>query len=119
MNTLNTAQDTAQNTTVHEKISDKDIAKLAAMSRISLAPAEQAKMKKDIGEILSYVEQVQKVPIEGVALSARHSPLHGVNVMRADTATVAADQYTDDLIKAAPKSKGRFVHVKKIIGSDH
>ncbi len=100
-------------------ISDKDIEKLATMSRISLSPTEQAKMKKDIGEILAYVEQVQKVPMEGVALSARHSPLHGVNVMRDDAVTVAADQYTEALIVAAPAKKGRFIHVKKIIGSDH
>jgi len=96
-------------------ISFDEVKKLAELSRIELSGDELEKMRGEIDAILSYVEVIQNVDLpEGVAASA-HLPLE--NVMREDGEPHAPGAYTEVMLSQAPKRDGRFLKVKKILGS--
>lgn len=87
-----------------------DVAALAKLAKLEVAPEELATLEKEIPEILGFVESIQKV-----AADATHeSPAHR-NVMRADTNPHESGLYTRDLLDAAPAQKDDQIAVKQVI----
>ena len=91
-------------------MTDVDIAALAKLARLEVSEEERLRLSKEIPEILSFVEAIQKADISGV--SAGHG-LH--NVMREDTNPHESGIYTDRLIDAAPEKKNNKIVVKQVI----
>ena len=87
-----------------------DIRALAKLARLEVSDAEMAKLKKEIPEILKFVEAIQKADISGVS-EAKHLR----NVMRADENPIESGKYTETLLKAAPVREGDRVAVKQVI----
>lgn len=92
-------------------ITKEEIQKLADLSRISLSDAEKESLRKDIDGILEYVGQIKEAGVKGGEV---WEPAER-NVMREDVPTNEAGKYTEALVKAAPKSEGSYVKVKKIL----
>lgn len=87
-----------------------DIAALAKLARLELAPEELTKLEKEIPEILSFVERIQSV---GGTVATVTPTLR--NVIRADENSHETGLYTRTLVDAAPAHKDDQISVKQVI----
>lgn len=87
-----------------------DVAALAKLARLNVAEAELARLEKEIPNILSFVETVQKVsadvPHEDPALR---------NVMRPDENPYDPGMFTEKLLDAAPARTDDRIAVKQVL----
>lgn len=92
----------------------KDIDNLANLARIALSESEKDKLQKDMEAILGYVSELQKAP----GLAEEHLPENYYlrNVMREDEEPFTAGTNTETILSQAPKRKGDYYVVKKILG---
>jgi aspartyl-tRNA(Asn)/glutamyl-tRNA(Gln) amidotransferase subunit C len=91
-------------------ISKDDVKKLANLARIKLADGEEEKLVEDMGNILGYVEQIQKV-----SGSLPQEKLDVRNVLREDANPHETGIHTEALLAEAPQREGEYVKVKKIL----
>lgn len=89
-----------------------DIRHIARLARLELTDAEMAALRKEIPEILGYVQQLQEVDVEGVEPTAHAADI--VNVMRADE--IGDCQSLDKTMKNAPAvAEGELFKVAKVL----
>jgi aspartyl-tRNA(Asn)/glutamyl-tRNA(Gln) amidotransferase subunit C len=93
-------------------ISREDVQKLANLARIKLTPEEEEKFANDMENILGYVTQIQNVT--GTVEARGNEKL--VNALREDTTPHESGIHTEAILTEAPKRKGEYVQVKKILG---
>jgi len=94
----------------------EDIEKLARLARISVKKSEQDALKKDVAAIVEYVSRIQEVSSETPETEERqHEHAFSQNVMREDREPHAAGVYTESLLRAAPRTEGNYIKVKKIL----
>lgn len=97
-------------------ISLSEIQKLAQLARLTLTPAEEENLQKDISNILDYVGQVSAVPMP----ERKEDAGLWRNIMRADEprqgGTLAGKE--EALRAAFPKSERGYNVVRKIIQKD-
>ncbi|HVZ11088.1 MAG TPA: Asp-tRNA(Asn)/Glu-tRNA(Gln) amidotransferase subunit GatC [Candidatus Paceibacterota bacterium] len=97
-------------------LTDKDVEHIAALARIQLTPEEHARLKKDLGSILTYVETLNAVDTSGVAPLYQTTGL--LNSIRSDQAREEfppSSRRDTLLIEQAPDHEGRFIKVKSIL----
>ena len=102
----------------------KDIDILANLARIALSEDEKDKLQRDMESILGYVSELQKAPSYAEAsegkpeLTEEHLPENYYlrNVMREDEEPFVAGANTETILSQAPKRKGDYYVVKKILG---
>ncbi|MEI6296371.1 MAG: Asp-tRNA(Asn)/Glu-tRNA(Gln) amidotransferase subunit GatC [bacterium] len=92
-------------------ITIKEIEKLAELGRIELTEEEKTKMQTDLGSILDYVSQLKDAPVVEYAGDKKH-----INVFREDIEAHDSGEYTDAILKNAPKIKDGYVVVKQVMG---
>jgi len=93
---------------------DVDIEKLASLSRIAISDDEKEQLKKEIPEILQFVEQVSEAGGEINKEVGEH-----YNVFREDAYPHESGVYTDALVEAMPqKTDSNYLKVRKIIQQD-
>lgn len=91
---------------------DVDISHIARLARLELTEEESAALRKEIPEILGYVQQLQEVDIEGVEPTAHAADI--VNVMREDT--IGTSQALELTMKNAPAVvEGELFKVAKVL----
>lgn len=94
------------------KLSRADILKLAQLSRLHLTDDEVNQFADEISSILGYVEQLQKVNLDGLAPTNQVTGL--TNVMRADE--IKDYRVTPkDLLKNAPSTQDGQIIVKRML----
>ena len=92
----------------HQEI---DIHYVAHLARLSLTPEEEEKFGAQLGHVLSYIEQLKKVDVEGVEPTAHPFPM--INVTRPDELRGSLPQ--EEALRNAPaKANGLFM-VPKIV----
>ena len=94
-------------------IDDKEIEKLAKLSRIKITDAEKKKLSKDIENIFEYVSEIQEISSnlqDDNFLNSRF-----VNVMREDGESHKSGIYTEKILKEAPDIEDNYIRVKKIL----
>lgn len=101
-------------------IERKDIEKLATLARITIPEDQMENVRRDIGTILAYVDQIKEVTAKGAGTAGELAPEEnyhsGVkNVMRADTQPHESGIFTEKILKSAPKTKDGYIEVKKIL----
>jgi len=89
----------------------KDIEKLALLARIELSEEEKQKMVKEMDSILVFIDQIQKADVNITEREAGDIR----NIMREDGEPHAGGKYTKDILAEAPKVRGNYVEVKKIL----
>jgi len=104
-------------------ISKEEIEHLKDLARVEFGEAETKKLTKDLGDILSYIDELKKVDVSG-APEMTHA-LEGVkNVFRKDSAESSLrgaaefdkqSELASDLINAFPDKKGDYLKVKSIL----
>jgi aspartyl-tRNA(Asn)/glutamyl-tRNA(Gln) amidotransferase subunit C len=91
---------------------DKDVVKhIASLSRLSLSESEAESYSHQLGSILSYVEQLDKIDTSGVEPTAFIAPVH--DPLRDDTETPSLPSGT--LLANGPKVVAGHFAVPKII----
>ena len=95
-------------------ITKKDVDKLAALSRVEMTDTEKDGILHDLESILGYVSEIQEVATEEAPVEERIGVLR--NVMREDADPNPEGTHTKEIIASAPKSKGNYIKVKKILG---
>jgi aspartyl-tRNA(Asn)/glutamyl-tRNA(Gln) amidotransferase subunit C len=89
-----------------------DTIRIANLARIELAESEAESFTLEISGILTYVDQVKEITGD-----APPDKVVGAvyNVMREDGEPHEGGLFTEDLLNLAPKRKGEYVEVKKIL----
>ena len=95
-------------------ISLDQVRHVAKLARLALREDQLAKYAPQLGAILQYIEQINKIDKSGVEPMAHALPLH--NVLREDV--VEPSLPLEEVLKNAPQTDGRFFKVPKIIGGD-
>src|SRR3989338_8594419 len=92
-------------------ITKDQVEHIAKLARLELTEEEKAKMTKELGQILAYVEKLQEVNTDGIEPTAQVTGLE--NVFRKDE---VGDQLGNpaDLVAAAPEHERGFVKVKGV-----
>lgn len=90
-----------------------DVLKLARLARLTITDEEIEKYRKELSDILRYVEQLSKVDVTGLEPTTQVTGLK--NIMREDeVADYGASP--DDLLRIVPKTHDRHIKVKRMIG---
>jgi len=90
----------------------KDVEHVAALARLEFTPEEKQKLASELNVILAYMEQLNSIDTSGVEPLA-HVIEHG-NVLRPDEPR--ASLTTEEALRNAPATDGRFFRVPKVIG---
>lgn len=90
-----------------------DVERIARLARLALSPSEISSIENDLTAILTYVDQIQSVDIEGV--SAELDPARTENVMRDDVVRPSLSQGA--ALKNAPDSDGAHFRVPPVLPS--
>lgn len=93
------------------KISKEEIEKLAHLSRLQLDDKAVAEMQKDMDKILSFVDKINELDLEGVEPLAYMS--EEVNVLRDDE--VKQEITHDEALKNAPDKDTDYFRVPKVL----
>jgi aspartyl-tRNA(Asn)/glutamyl-tRNA(Gln) amidotransferase subunit C len=93
----------------------KDLLHLANLSRIRIEDQEIDSLKKDVESVIEYVSAVNSITADA-SLTKKIGAVY--NVFREDAVSNASGSYTEAILKEAPKVKGRYLQVKKIIQQD-
>jgi aspartyl-tRNA(Asn)/glutamyl-tRNA(Gln) amidotransferase subunit C len=94
------------------KLSRDDVVKLAQLSRLGLTDAEIDEFAAEISEILTYVEQLQSVDVEGLKPTNQVTGL--TNVMR-DDEVIDYGYKPADLLSNVPATENDQLKVKRMI----
>ena len=90
------------------------IEKVAELARLSLKPEEKAKLEKDLGAILEYVQKLNALDTKSVEPTSHVLNLE--NVYRRDEARGSAA--AEKALEHAPHRDGDFFKVPKIVQRD-
>jgi aspartyl-tRNA(Asn)/glutamyl-tRNA(Gln) amidotransferase subunit C len=94
------------------KILASDVHKLASLCRLKLTDQEVAKYQQELSAIISYVEVLQKVDIDGLEPTSQVTGL--MNITRADE-LLDYGTNADELLKNAPAIEDRQFKEQRII----
>lgn len=94
-------------------ITRDDILHLGELSRIALTDEEVSTLETELSDIMSYVSAVNNIAAE----ESQTEPQTGAryNVLRSDIVKNQPDQFTDDLLREMPRTKGRHMIVRRIL----
>lgn len=81
-----------------------DVAHVANLSRLALAPEELERYREELGLILEHASRVQGVDTSGVP--ALSHPLGSFNVFRSDEVRPSLDR--EEVLEMAPESREGF-----------
>lgn len=88
-----------------------DIKQVARLARLHLTPEEIKFFEGQVGNILSFIDQLKEVNVEGVGPTSH--PLSLSNVFREDV--VVPSLSIEPFLAKSPRARGRFFEVPKII----
>jgi aspartyl-tRNA(Asn)/glutamyl-tRNA(Gln) amidotransferase subunit C len=93
----------------------KDVENLAELARIELSEDEKKGLLTDMGSILDYIKQIERVDVQHSVLNSENC-----NVWREDLPAGAGEitsrEFSRELItEQFPDSQGGFLKVKKIL----
>ena len=92
-------------------ISDETIEYVGILAKLELSPEEKEAAKKDMGEMLDYIDKLNELDTSSVEPMSHVFPVH--NVFREDEVTNGDGH--EDTLKNAPERKDTFVVPKTIV----
>ena len=90
----------------------KDVEHVAALARLSFSDEEKMKLTSELNDILTYMEQLNKLDTTNVEPLAHVIELS--NVFRADEVRPSVTR--EEALKNAPVATEKFFKVPKVIG---
>ena len=96
------------------KITIDEVKRIAALSRIAITEAEASAMAIELGGIVEFVEQLQKVDTTGVEPTSQVTGLE--DVWRPDTIRPASENIVQaELLKNAPAQQDGYIKVRRVM----
>lgn len=92
------------------KLEKSEVEHVAALARIELTEQEKEKYSKELGAILTYVEELDKAPTSSIDSIEQISGLE--NIVREDN--IAESLSNEEALKNAPDKENGFIKTKKI-----
>ena len=92
-------------------IDEREVEHVARLARLALSDAEKARMRAELSAILSHIDTLKEVDVEGVEPTSHAVPL--VNVMRDDEVRECLPG--EAALANAPDRAGEFFRVPRII----
>ncbi|MFH1067815.1 MAG: Asp-tRNA(Asn)/Glu-tRNA(Gln) amidotransferase subunit GatC [bacterium] len=89
-----------------------DVAYVAELARLQLTPDEVGQFQKQLGDVLNYVQQVNRVDVSGVA-DPLADPHLLTNVLRADAVTESLPK--EKALANAPARSNDLIAAPKIV----
>ena len=86
-------------------ISDETIEYVGILAKLELSPEEKEQAKKDMGNMLDYIDMLNELDTEGVEPMSHVFPVH--NVFREDV-VVNGDEHEKTLANAPAKKDNEF-----------
>ena len=93
------------------EVNDALVDKLAHLSRLQFVETEKAEIKKDLQQMIAFVEKLNKLDLEGVEPLLHIS--EEVNVLREDE--IKGSISREEALKNAPLHDEQFFKVPKVI----
>jgi aspartyl/glutamyl-tRNA(Asn/Gln) amidotransferase, C subunit len=93
------------------KISRDDIKTIARLSRLEVSEENMPQLERELSDILSYVEQLNELNLDGVETMAHAVPLQ--NVLRADQVKPSIDH--DKALSTAPVEDDGYFAVPRVV----
>lgn len=93
------------------KISLAEVEQVARLARLELSSVEKERMRGELDGILSYIDKLRALDVEGVEPTSHAVPL--TNVMRDDEAVPSFPR--EDMLANAPERSGDLFRVPRII----
>ena len=93
------------------KISRDDIKTIARLSRLEVSEENMPQLEKELSDILSYVEQLNELDLDGVETMAHAVPLQ--NVLREDQVKPSIDH--DNALSTAPVEDDGYFAVPRVV----
>lgn len=93
------------------KISRDDIKTIARLSRLEVSEENMPQLEKELSDILSYVEQLNELDLDGVETMAHAVPLQ--NVLREDQVKSSIDH--DKALSTAPVEDDGYFAVPRVV----
>lgn len=94
-----------------EKLTEDQVRQVAKLARLNCTEDEIAAFTRQLGEILNYVAQLEKLDTSGVEPLAHCLAIQ--NVFREDV--VAASLSSDQALENAPRRRGGFFELPKVL----
>lgn len=93
------------------KISRDDIKTIARLSRLEVSEENMPQLERELSDILSYVEQLNELNLDGVETMAHAVPLQ--NVLRADQVKPSIDH--DKALSTSPVEDDGYFAVPRVV----
>jgi aspartyl-tRNA(Asn)/glutamyl-tRNA(Gln) amidotransferase subunit C len=93
------------------KPEDFNLDHVANLARINLTAEEKARFASQLGDVLTYIAQLNEVNVEGVEPTAHAFPV--VNVWAADVAEPGLS--VEDALRNAPEKRDNMFVVPKVV----
>lgn len=97
-----------------KSVTDVDLRHVAKLARLAVPDEQLHRFGDQLRSILTYVERISEVQVEGVEPMAHPLPIS--NALREDLAKPGLP--LDAVLQNAPQTDGRFFKVPKVIGGD-
>ena len=94
------------------KLSKEELANIATLARLGLSEDELNRLGGQVGSILEFVEQLQKIDASGVKQTSQVTGL--VDVWREDE-VVRCEFSREELLKNAPATEKGYIKVKRVL----
>lgn len=88
----------------------EDLANIASLARITVAPDEEEKMLADMQAILGYVSEINNVSGDAPRVRGSH-----YNIVREDVITHAPGENTENVLAEAPETEDSYVKVAQVM----
>ncbi len=88
-----------------------DVTYVAQLARLQLSPDETARFQSQLGQVLSYVEQLGSLNVDGIEPTAHAFPQN--NVFRRDETRPSLS--VEDALKNAPQKMNDLFRVPKVV----
>ncbi len=95
------------------KLNKKGIQHIANLARLELTDKELKTYGNQLSDVLSYIDQLKEVAVEGVEPTAQVTGLK--NVFREDEIKEWNKQEREDALNQAPEIEDRQVKVKRVL----
>ena len=93
----------------------KEIMHLASLARIKVTDEECDHLSKEFDAILGYVDAIKEITSDTTA--EKSVGVH-FNVLREDGEPDEPGIYTEKLLNAAPRRRGDYIEVKKVLDNE-
>ncbi|MEZ0208730.1 MAG: Asp-tRNA(Asn)/Glu-tRNA(Gln) amidotransferase subunit GatC [Candidatus Paceibacterota bacterium] len=88
----------------------EDLANIATLARITVAPDEEEKMLADMQAILGYVSEINAVGGDVERVKGTH-----YNIVREDVMTRNPGENTENVLREAPDTEDSYVKVAQVL----